>query len=165
MHNRSRAFGIWSVEFPRLNVLPINNTAENDFLAIPRFHGVAIQDPFHHPSQGLSVGGDPGLWNPGRCTMQFAAFYERDQPGLYLACYDGEGYRRSFTFRRSDDMRSVRYGVTDNDNELPRGSSPFPRPRYSSPVIVQRPSVLSPFVVVVAIVVVVDTLPSLGSRP
>ena len=108
--NRSIKYGLWEVIFPILELVPIGQGSSTNNFTIPRVRGIVANDPFNRP-KGFGVNSHEGnLW-PGTLNMQFHALYDDSGTGLYLAAYDGQGYRKKFYADKIADRQVMIYKV------------------------------------------------------
>jgi len=84
-----------SIVFPTIwGLSKIGSSSEDDFLVIPRFGGLLINNPLENLEAITAVGHQH--FYPSDMQMQFVSFYDSDVGGLYIATYDNEGYAKSF---------------------------------------------------------------------
>ena len=101
--NRSKTYGLWSVRFPVLELVPIGGKDAPNIFTVPRTRGIVAKRPFRSVYTPAKY--------PGGCNMQFQAFYDNEGTGLYFAAEDGDGHRKHFHFDPDRDRRVLRYAV------------------------------------------------------
>lgn len=111
--NRSKAWGIWQVRFPRLERLgPVGDPAEDLFLD-PMIQGRLTPNPYLGLLKASYVRDTPvqtagqNVHYPGYASFQMCALYHPERAGLYYAAYDGKGYYKQFSFGPQEDGRSL----------------------------------------------------------
>ena len=107
--NRSKTYGLWNVVFPVLELVPIGGSSPTNRYVLPYSRGTVAKDPFNSPYPHFGYGRS-GEW-PGGINMQFQALYDQSGTGLYLAAYDGEGYKKRFYFAVLPKRRVIEYKV------------------------------------------------------
>ena len=102
--NRSKAWGVWEVRFPRLQRLgPVGDPA-GDLLLDPLVQGRLTPNPYRHLQKARYVRDAPvqtagqSVHYPGYASFQMCALYHPGRAGLYYAAYDGRGYYKRFCF-------------------------------------------------------------------
>ena len=115
--NRSKVYGLWEVVFPVLTLVPIGEGSKTNHLAMPKSRGVVADDPFNAP-RGFGVGSYAGNEWPGSVLMQFYALYDDSGMGLYLASYDGNGYRKKFYVLQDRAKQLLTYKVSQYPSNM-----------------------------------------------
>ena len=108
--NRSKVYGLWEVLFPVVQLGPIGAGAKTNHLTIPKSRGIVVDDPFNAP-KGFGAGMGRGQIYPGSHVMQFHTLYDDAGVGIYMAIYDGQGYRKSFYVDQVRDKQMLVYKV------------------------------------------------------
>lgn len=100
---RSQRYGVWLVQFPYVRLVPPGGTPANDVFVYPRGMGRMIPNPFDGGSRARYNFKDQFLPYPGRLTMQWAALYDSELGGLYVATHDSKGHHKDFVHHPGDD--------------------------------------------------------------
>ncbi|HUE85835.1 MAG TPA: DUF6259 domain-containing protein [Vicinamibacterales bacterium] len=100
---RSRRYGVWLVRFPIVRLVPPGGTPANDVYVYPRGMGRMIPDPFDGGARARYGFKDEFLPYPGPLKMQWAALYDTELGGLYLATHDPKGHQKDFIHRPRGD--------------------------------------------------------------
>jgi hypothetical protein len=134
VRNRSAAWGVWEVRFPRLERLgPVGDPAQDLFLD-PMIQGRLTPNPYLGLQKAGYVRDAPvqtagqNIHYPGYASFQMCALYHPERAGLYYAAYDGQGYYKHFSFGPNDDGRSLDLYV----RHFPEGQG-LPGTGYTSP--------------------------------
>ena len=110
--NRSRAYGLWKVAFPRVELVPLASGPKKNYFAFGKSRGVVVPNPFHCPTRSsFGIGAAYGCFWPGTLNMQFQALYSEAGRGLYMATHDGGGHRKVFYFAPYPDEEVIRHSV------------------------------------------------------
>ncbi len=120
VNNRSRSYGLWSIDFPIINLKPIGGNPGSNYLAIGKSRGMLIANPFYGQTQA-------GHW-PGTMNLQFQCLYDNLERGLYLAAYDGGGYQKSFSFKPNKNSGYLQYKVTSRPDNMGYGGENYKMP-------------------------------------
>lgn len=118
IENTDNEHSIWYVEFPYLNIMPIDGNKNSMFLAMPFHAGMLIKNPVdnidwqvqpweetQHDQDKNDV--DKKGSYPGGYNAQFAAVYSAQEDGIYLAACDGEMYTKRFLFNGNGETLSA----------------------------------------------------------
>ncbi len=137
--NRSRAWSLWAVYFPELDLGQIGERPEDDFLVIPRAEGRCLRNPIYGWSRGYMVGAAQpyGHAYPGAAQMQFAAYYEKNGDelyssppgaGLYLATEDGRLNVKKFFYTNLPQADMICYEVRHYPTDMVTPGSDYVMP-------------------------------------
>ncbi len=96
--------------FPVLTLVPIGEGSKTNHFTIPRVRGIVANDPFN-AQRGFGTESHRGNPWPGGLNMQFHSLYDDAGTGLYLATYDGQGYRKMFYVDQNPDRQMMTYKV------------------------------------------------------
>lgn len=91
--NSAPPLPIQRLRFPRLLDLP---QLDREHLAVPFWGGLLAANPRQDISTNATAGWRREYDYPGLCSMQCLSLYSDAGPGLYVACDDTAGYRKSF---------------------------------------------------------------------
>ncbi|HUE84644.1 MAG TPA: DUF6259 domain-containing protein [Vicinamibacterales bacterium] len=100
---RSGRYGVWLVQFPFVRLVPPGRTPANDVFVYPRGVGRMIPNPFDGGARARYGFKDQFLPYPGALKMQWAALYDTELGGLYLATHDPKGHQKDFVHHPRED--------------------------------------------------------------
>ncbi|HPA18835.1 MAG TPA: DUF6259 domain-containing protein [Verrucomicrobiae bacterium] len=119
---KPRDSALEEVRFPRLSGIPPQT---NEVLAVPAWMGQMLLDPRKALAGSKGQGARYSWEYPGTMSLQCMAFYQEDGPGLYLACDDAAGFRKSFAVR-GDGKGGIEFEISHLPENGARGAEGYP---------------------------------------
>ena len=112
------------IDFP--NLAGIQDPPSPSYLAFPFEQGILVHDPrstiFRNQKTSFRLSGS----YPGNYSMQFLAYGSSGGPGLYLACYDPDGYVKRFNMERGANDSPVFFIESHFRDPSSPGAIPYP---------------------------------------